>query len=75
MAPTSLQTERLILTDPLDSRLRRDASASDRIVAALNNPELIALVIFCALGLLATVALYIAFPSFGELATSLQAFL
>jgi hypothetical protein len=75
MAPTSLQTERLILTDPLDSRLRRDARASDRIAAALNNPELVALAIFCALGLLATVALYIAFPAFGELSASLQAFL
>jgi len=75
MSPTSLQTERLILADPADKRLRRNAGASDRIAAALTGPELVALGIFCALGLLATVALYLVFPNFGEVATSLQAFL
>jgi hypothetical protein len=75
MSPTSLRTERLILADPLDARLRRDVTTADRIVAALTSPELVALAIFCALGLLVTVALHLAVPTFGELAASLQAFL
>jgi len=72
MSPTSLHSERLILTDPMDSRLRHNASASGRIVAVLTSPELIALVMFCAVGLLATVALNLAIPNFGEVAATLQ---
>ena len=59
----------------MDARLRRNATTSDRIVAALTSPELIALVTFCALGLLVTVALTLAVANFGETTASLQPFL
>ncbi len=67
--------ERLVLADPTDPRLRRNATAWDHIVATLTHPELIALVLFCALGLVVTVGLCLLFPNFGEIAASLQAFL
>ncbi len=72
ISPTSLRSERLILTDPKDARLPRQATRWDRIIATLGNPELLALVIFCALGLLATVALNLLVPDFGEIIASLQ---
>jgi len=75
MKYSSSRSERLILANPLDPRLRRRATIWDHISAALNDPELIAVVLFCSLGLLVTLGLYILFPSFGALAASLQAFL
>jgi hypothetical protein len=72
MSPTSLQSERLILADPADIRLARRPTGWDSIVAAVTGPELVALLIFCALGLLATVALNLWVPNFGEVAASLQ---
>jgi hypothetical protein len=74
MSPTSLQSERLILADPTDIRLARRPTAWDSIVAAVTGPELIALALFCAFGLLATVALNIWVPNFGEIMASLQPF-
>ncbi|HZC54887.1 MAG TPA: hypothetical protein VE396_02410 [Xanthobacteraceae bacterium] len=44
----------------------------DRIIAALTKPELLALAMFCALGLVVTVALCILVPSFVAVAASLQ---
>jgi len=74
MRYSSLRGERLILADPLDPRLRREATIWDHIGAALNDSGLIAITLFGTLGLLATLGLYILFPSFGALAASLQAF-
>lgn len=75
MKYSSAGSERLILADPLDPRRRRDATIWDHIGAALNDSELIAIVLLCTLGVLATLGFYILFPSFGVLAASLQAFL
>lgn len=75
MSPTSLQTERLILANPMDARLPRSVSNADWLVAALTSPELIALVIFCGIGLLLTVAINIAVPNYGDVVVSLQPFL
>ena len=75
MSPTSLQTERLILANPMDARLPRSVSTAHWIVAALTSPELIVLVIFCAFGLLLTAAINIAVPNYGEVVASLQPFL
>ena len=75
MKHSSFKGQRLIPADPMDPRLRRDAAAWNHIVAALTDSGLIALVMFCALGLVVTVGLYFLIPSFGELAASLQAFL
>ncbi len=74
MKYSSSRGERLILADPLDSRLRREATIWDHISAVFNDSELVAIALFCILGLLATLGLYTLFPSFGALAASLQAF-
>jgi hypothetical protein len=75
MSPTSLRSERLILANPMDPRIPRNVTSWDRIVAALKTPELLAIVIFCSLGLLATVFLSLLFPKYGEIVASLQPFL
>jgi len=75
MSPTSLQSERLFLSDPTDARLHRDAIRSDRFVAAITGPELIGIAIFCALGLLLTAVINLIVPNFGEIVVSLQPFL
>lgn len=74
ISPTSLQSERLILANPMDRRLTRTVTSWDRIVAALRSPEFLSLAIFCALGLLATVALNFLVPDFAEVTASLQPF-
>jgi hypothetical protein len=76
--------ERLILENPADPRIIkreipwkkvRKGSPWNRIVAVLRDPEFAAVVMLCAIGLLVTIALLLAFPSFGETAQSLQQFL
>ena len=64
MKHSSFKGERLILADPMDPRLRRNVTAWDHIVAALTNSELIALAMFCALGLAVTVGLLLSDPQF-----------
>jgi len=71
MKYSSFPGERLVLTDPMDPRLRRKATTWDHIVAALTDPELIALALFCALGLAVTIGLCVLIPVFGEFAASL----
>jgi hypothetical protein len=75
MRYSSARNERLILADPLDPRRRQEATTWDHITAALNDPELIAIALFCTLGLLATIGITLLFPNFGALSASLQAFL
>jgi hypothetical protein len=75
MKYSSFRNERLILADPTDPRLRRNPTIWDRISATLNDSELVAVALFCTLGLLVTLGLCFLFPSFGALAASLQAFL
>ncbi len=67
--------ERLILADPADARLRHKVSTSRRVLTILSSPEFLALLAICVLGLLLTLALALATPSFGELSESLQEFL
>jgi hypothetical protein len=75
MKYSSFPGERLVLADPTDHRLRRKATVWDHVVAALTDPEFIALILFCALGLAVTIGLCILIPGFGEIAASPQAFL
>jgi hypothetical protein len=69
-----MQNERLILMDPTDPRIPRWVTVSDQIAVILANPDLIAVLIFCGIGLLTTVALLVAVPSFGEMPASFQQF-
>jgi hypothetical protein len=73
MRYSSFPSERLVLTAPRDPRLRRKATAWDRIVVVLTDPELIALAMFCALGLAVTIGACVLIPGFGAIATSLHA--
>jgi hypothetical protein len=45
--------------------LRSAETSWERIVAAINNPELLLIVAFCALGLLITLNFILRFPDFG----------
>jgi hypothetical protein len=65
----------LILADPMDARTPRSITTSHSVMAALTSPELIALVIFCVLGLLVMVAVNLLVPNFGEATASVQPFL
>jgi hypothetical protein len=75
---------RVIVENPADPRIiRREVPWNivrkgtpwNRIVAVLRDPELAAVVMVCAIGLLATVALILAFPNAGEVTQSIQPFL
>lgn len=74
ISPTSLRAERLILANPMDARLPRNVTAWNRITAVLGSPEFLAVVMFCALGLLGTVVLNLLVPNFAEITASLQPF-
>ena len=52
-------SERPVLADPGDPRLVRKVGIWKRIVAELTNPDLIALVALCCIGLLMTVLISI----------------
>jgi hypothetical protein len=74
--------ERLILTNPVDPRIVpvnprgiRKGTPWKRIVADLKDPELTAIVMLCAIGLLVTFALLLAFPNLGEIVASSQQYL
>jgi len=73
MRYSSFPSERLALTAPRDHRLRRKATAWDRIVVVLTDPELMALAMVCALGLAVTIGVCVLIPSFGAIATLLHA--
>ena len=75
MSPTSLHGARFILADPMDARIPRDITTSHLIMTALTSPELVTLVIFCALGLLVMIAVNLLVPNFGETIAPIQTFL
>lgn len=75
MGPTSLQGARFILADPTDARISRNITTSHLIMAAVTSPELIALIIFCVVGLLLMVAVNLLVPNFGGTIGAIQTFL
>ena len=75
------RSERMFLTDPRDGRLVRNTNTRnadtwnrnwDRIIGILANRDLIAVVMVCVIGLLATFALFLLVPSSRELTISVQ---
>ena len=64
--------ERLILVDPANGRLLRKVTQWDRLVAIFTDPDLVAIVLFCALGTLLTVALIHALPGWVEVIATAQ---
>ena len=63
-----------MIMDPAGRRITQKWTAWDWIVATFASPELIAIIMFCAIGLLVTFALILSFPRFGEIVASLQQF-
>ena len=53
---------------PANRALRGIESLWDRVLTAARNPDLIAIVIFCAIGLLITLNVILRYPDFGAAA-------
>ena len=67
MSQSFMRDERLVLVNPADGPLLRKVTRWDRLVAVFTDPDLIVVVLFCALGALLTVALIHALPGWVEL--------
>jgi hypothetical protein len=72
MTYSSWQHGHVALTNQAGERLARNAKLCDRIVAVLTNPDLVAIVTICAIGLLLTFALFLLVPSSREIPASIQ---
>ncbi|HTC04144.1 MAG TPA: hypothetical protein VK749_12145 [Xanthobacteraceae bacterium] len=75
MSQSSMRDERLILINPAHSPLLRKVTRWDRLVATFTDPDLVAVILFCALGVLLTVALTRALPGWVEVIATAQQFL
>ena len=75
MKPAAFSSDCLYLADPTDRRIARNVTPANRVVATLSNPEFLALLAICGIGLLATTVVSAAVPSFVDLIASLQQFL
>jgi hypothetical protein len=72
MSQLFTRDERLILVDPARGPQLRKVTQWDRVVAVFTDPDLVAIVLFCALGALLTVALIHALPGWGEVIATAQ---
>ena len=66
MSQLFTRDERLILVDPARVPQLRKVTQWDRLVAIFTDPDLVAIVLFCALGALLTVALIHVLPGWVE---------
>jgi hypothetical protein len=74
MPQSYLRGARLILADPGHGPLLRKVTLWDRAVAAFASPDLRAVILFCALGAVLTMALIHMFPGWAEAATTAAQF-
>jgi hypothetical protein len=74
MSQSSMRDERLILVNPAHGPLLRKVTRWDRLLAMLTDPDLVAIVLFCALGGLLTVALIHSLPGWVEVIATAQQF-
>ena len=74
MSQSSMRDERLILVNPAPGPLLRKVTRWDRLVAVFTDPDLVAIVLFCALGTLLTVALIHSLPGWVEVIATAQQF-
>lgn len=72
MTYSSWHQGRLTLADWIGERLARHVKRRNRTVAVLTNPDLVAIVTICAIGLLATFALFLLVPSSREIPALIQ---
>jgi hypothetical protein len=54
------------MADLFKPRVQKASLRSRLVTAISNNPDLVAIVLFCVIGLLATVNLILRFPDLGE---------
>jgi hypothetical protein len=74
MSQSFMRDERLVLVNPAYGPLLRKVTRWDRLVAVFTDPDLIVVVLFCALGALLTVGLFYFLPGGVEvIATARQA--
>ncbi len=74
MSQSSMRDERLVLVNPAHGPLLRRVTRWDRLVAIFTDPDLVAVVLFCALGALLTVALIHSLPGWVEVIATAQQF-
>jgi hypothetical protein len=67
------RTERLI-RDAVDRRILKQTPIWEAIVSVLSSADLIALTLVCVIGLLATFAAALAYPSYAEAIETLHLF-
>jgi len=75
MSQSFMRDERLILVNPAHGPLLRKVTLWDRLVAIFTDPDLVAVVLFCALGALLTLALIHSLPRWVEVIAPAQQFL
>jgi len=69
-----MRDERLVLVNPAYGPLLRKVTRWDRLVAVFTDPDLIVVVLFCALGGLLTIALIHSLPGWVEVIATAQQF-
>jgi hypothetical protein len=69
-----MRDERLVLVNPAYGPLLRKVTRWDRLVAIFTDPDLAAVLLFCALGALLTVALIHSLPGWVEIIAAAQQF-
>ena len=74
MSQSFMRDERLVLVNPAYGPLLCKVTRWDRLVAVFTDPDLIVVVLFCALGALLTIGLFHFLPGWVEvIATAQQA--
>ena len=66
MSQSFMRDERLILVNPAHGPLLRKVTLWDRLVATFTDPDLVAVMLFCALVALLTIALIHSLPGWLE---------
>jgi hypothetical protein len=74
MSQSFLRDERLILVNPAHGPLLRKVTLRDRLVATFTDPDLVAVVLFCVLGALLTIALIHSLPGWVEVIATARQF-
>jgi hypothetical protein len=67
--------ERLVLANAAQRRTPWATSAWERVVSVLTSADVLALTIFCMMGLLVSLAVILTFPGFSETIEALQQYL
>jgi len=75
MSQSFTRDEQLILVNPAYSPLLRKVTLWDRLVATFTDLDLVAVVLFCALGALLTIALIRSLPGWVEAIATARQFL